>query len=474
MSISKFLDENRKRRLKIAVVGDAIIDEYYQVEADRVSPEFPIPVMSRAKTEPDKVQPGGAANVAYQLSKFNVEVKLLSILDTESRFIMQEYGIDTTLSVPPYWIHKNFVPRKARYYNGDFALCRIDIESPNYGMDPKSRAKFINKDCEYEPECPYDPLTSLQDALERNLDSYDPDVIILSDYGKGVFNGRPPSERWFKRPIPTIVDPKNGPISRWKGCTIIKPNSKEAEKLSGRSDWYDQIMYFKRETGAQVVITQEGRGFVCAEPWYNYKCENKVVANSVIGAGDAFISFLAMGIGHELMLHEAALVAFRAGSLYVQKKYNTPISVQELTPDKYVLPEDLIKRDYKLVLANGCWDILHPGHISTLEFAKSKGDKLLVAVNTDNSVSQQNKSHPLVNSLESRMKMLAALECVDFVIPFDEETPLELIQKIKPDVLVKGSDWKDLVGSDIVKEVYSAPIVEGLSTTNIIQRIKKL
>jgi D-beta-D-heptose 7-phosphate kinase/D-beta-D-heptose 1-phosphate adenosyltransferase len=282
----------------------------------------------------------------------------------------------------------------------------------------------------------------------------------------------------------SIVDPKCGPLSKWKGCTIIKPNSEEAEKMSGETEWRKQADYFQDETDCTaVVITQAGHGVVGKigyDGYFEYYPEYEVMADSVVGAGDCFVAFLAMCMSHQMDLYDAIKVAFDAGRIYVQRRHNKPVSVSELQKfsepieSKFVTAEYLADRDYKLVFTNGVFDIMHAGHLETLAFAKSKGEKLVVAVNSDETVKKSKGENRPIIGCNDRMKLLAALECVDFVLEFSEKTPYNLIKKIEPDVLVKGLDWEgDVVGSDIVKEVHLAPFVEGLSTTNIVEKIKE-
>lgn len=440
-----------------------MIDQYFYVKADRVSPEFPIPVLEQSATLPASQVPGGAGNVCMQLRPWNCEVYFHGFLDTVISGLLSENGIWVNGTYLP---NHRAVPQKRRYYSGDFPLCRLDIEQPNYGL---SNAE----------------LRAIQRALFSQMTQMPPtEVVILSDYGKGVFNGDAAPKMWLDYyaaselcPI-TIVDPKGGPASRWKGCSIIKPNSKEAAEMSGTNDWQKQCAYFMEECACQaVVITQQGDGVVgnVLGREFEYRPVRNVKAESVIGAGDCFVSVLALSMAYGLDIVDAVEIAFEAGHIYVQRKHNRPVGPQELMPklaSKIVPAEDLAVRDFKLSFTNGVFDLLHPGHINTLEFAKSKGEKLVVGVNTDASAKRLNKNHDLVNELGYRMKMLAALECVDFVVEFDEDTPYNLIKTIRPDVLVKGAEYENPVGSDVVSEVYPAPMLDGFSTSNLIKKIK--
>lgn len=471
--IKEFLDKINQRQISVAVIGDAMVDEYYYVKVRKISPEFPIPVMHSDEEGPAYSLPGGAANVAYQFQHFNADVKLAAFVDQDARRVFEKAGLDLSRSLISSELR---IPRKRRFYSDDFPTYRWDVEQHQYGV------KDIKKKCfqlyERQHECK-------------------PDVVIFSDYDKGVFTeylhlliGEVPV---------TIVDPKNH-LDRWKGCTIFKPNSTEAsrlvEKIGRKSDRSDEQALALKEylRCKSVVITRGGAGVVGAwnQPFklggkdmegqatFEYAPPKMISSpDSVIGAGDCFMAFLAMAVGCGLSIPQAAEVAFLAGSLYVQSKHNEPItparllSLEDPVAAKFVTIEDLHKAKGSLVFTNGCFDILHSGHIQTLQFAKSKGDKLVVAVNSDESVSRLKPGRPIM-PLSERMRVVAALDCVDYVISFKEDTPREIIGKVKPDVLVKGGDYKpeEIVGAALVPQVYVAPLVEGISTTNILKKIK--
>lgn len=438
-------------RPRVAVVGDAMIDEYYQVEADKVSPEFPIPVLKSEDGEPHAVRPGGAANICSQLKRFNVDVSLFALTNERLKHALKGVNMEGCIS-------SRSVPVKKRYYSGDFPLCRIDQEKSCYGLDRQN-------------------LLLLQSSIFSKLSASGPyDVVVMSDYDKGMFRGLPEPVSMVGDVI-TVVDPKKAPLKRWKGCSIIKPNAKEAREMTGLSEWRDQCSAIIDETGCQaVVITNGGDGIVgnVQGSLFEYRPEFSVPARSVVGAGDCFVAFLAMCMCHSIDIRRAASIAFEACSLYVQQPYNLPVRPYQLYPDKFVDPRDLADRDFSLAFTNGCFDILHPGHVELLNQAKGSADMLAVALNSDESVKRLNKGHPLVNGIEHRKTMLAALGCVDFVLEFDEDTPYELIKRIRPDVLVKGADWPDPVGSDLVSEVVSVPLVEGHSTSESIKKIAGL
>jgi len=446
--VNELLQRMYDFRPKVAVCGDAMVDEYYEVRADKVSPEFPIPVLLSDRNIPVSVSPGGASNVCAQMRNFNVDASLFAL--TNERIKKMSAGVNMEGC-----IFARRVPVKRRYYSGGFPLCRLDEETKNYGLSD-------------------DSLKDLQAKILGRLFSSGPyDVVVFSDYDKGFFCGVSDLASRVGDAI-TIVDPKHGPLERWSGCTIIKPNAKEARELTGFDDWRDQCAQIMDRTGCQaVVITNAGEGVfgnVQGIP-FEHRPQSPVSARSVIGAGDCFVAFLAMCMCHSIDIRRAVSIAFEACSVYVSNDENRPLYPYQIADTKFIDPRMLACRDFSLAFSNGCFDVLHPGHVELLSYAKSRADALVVALNTDESVALQNKSHPLVNDLSYRKSMVAALGCVDFVLDFAEPTPYEIIKRVMPDVLVKGSDWPDPVGSDLVREVCSFGLVGGHSTTEVIRKI---
>lgn len=456
-ALNNFLNLDEQRKLCIGVCGDAMLDQYYDVRVKKISPEFPIPVM-HSETDECLSYPGGAANVAYQFKNFNVDASLIAFSDIEATSCFQEKGINADLCL----LIENLIPRKKRFYSEDFPTYRWDVEKSSYGL-----GSDLDKTCKV-----------LFEKAKNHVKNFD--ALIFSDYDKGVLN-KHLNALIDLVPI-TVIDPKCGDVYRWKNCTVFKPNASEAIALTGCKNLNDAGKKLYDELNCKaVIITQAGNGvsiFDSSGIQEIRPTKKLPTAESVIGAGDCFTAFLTMSLAHGMSVYNAATVAWNAGVLYVMNRHNKPLNKFDLQKvfDKScskinILPEN--KRDYKLVFTNGCFDILHAGHIETLKFAKSLGDKLLVAVNTDESVAENKPGRPYVK-LEDRMKLLASLEFVDFVVPFSEKTPLNLIQTIKPDVLVKGSEYEkeNIVGYGIVPEIVVAPMVQGLSTTNLIDKIK--
>ena len=451
--LQKFLQKNRQHRLNIHVLGDAMIDEYYEVKVNRISPEFPMPIMWSPRDEPRR-RPGGAANVAYQFKNFNATATLHCFPDKNAQDVFVDHGVNP-------W---NFVdvratlPVKRRFLDGKVQITRHDIESPLCGLSEDVIDFYTDSLC--------------QDIVKHKMN---PAVAIFSDYNKGFFNSdeRNLLEKYHNSI--TIVDPKKGPLRKWRGCTIFKPNKKEATELTGRTKWQEQAKELQNYLECEsVVITDGGHKVsgVWRDEFFCFRPDKTVEVESVIGAGDTFCVFLALAVGHGFTVPEAAEIAWTAGSVYVQNNLNRPIVPAELSPTSIVDPQDLAQRDFKLVFTNGCFDLLHEGHLQTLRFAREKGDKLVVALNSDESVKRLKGDDRPVKSLEQRMSVVAALGMVDFVVSFSKDTPLEVIKKIKPDVLVKGDGYciDSVVGADVVPEVFIAPTVDGISTTRFVEK----
>lgn len=455
--INEFLSRNRSTRKKIACVGDGMVDEYHLVSVNRISPEFPMPIMTSKDRTPIR-KPGGAANVANQFKYFNVDTQVVCFIDGLLEPVLHEHGLKYSVNgfEPHIGFENSHVPVKHRFLDGVVQVVRWDVERPCYGLNLKS-------------------LTAYQKSVhEYMFAKIKPDVVVLSDYDKGFFHG---DDNWidFFPDAITIVDPKNGPISKWQGCSIFKPNKKEAEQLTGLTKWKDQCKKLARELRCRaVVITDGSRGVhgIWDDELFDFMPCTEVEAMSVVGAGDCFVAGLAMAVAHGFQRDEAAEIAYQMGSQYVRHSFNRPITPAEMSVNKIVHPEDLANRDFRLVFTNGCFDLLTLGHVQCLEYARAQGEKLVVAVNSDESVKRLKGPDRPITPLNERMAVLAALESVDFVMSFDENTPLNIIKTCKPDLVVKGGDYhpSDVVGKEVCP-VKIFPLVESQSTSGKIEII---
>jgi D-beta-D-heptose 7-phosphate kinase/D-beta-D-heptose 1-phosphate adenosyltransferase len=462
MNVQQLLNKNFSYRPNILVIGDSMIDEYYDVVVNRISPEAPILIMKSDLDLPNKVRPGGSANVAYQFRHWNVDCTLLSVMSSKDVEIFENNHliVEPILSEIP-------LPRKKRFHQLQ-ELIRWDVEKSDYNLDYTKKL-----------------ICKLEQMLKASVSTRPYDVVILSDYDKGIFKDFGLTQQIITvchtYGVSTIVDPKNEPIEKWSGCSIFKPNTVEAGRFTGTNILQEQVFKLADKLyRSNIVVTAGGdgvAGFDCSvtDSYIEYRSPHKINPESVIGAGDCFIAHLALSFSHGFSLEDCIVLAFKAGEVYVQRKHNKPVGPLEIQDSKYVDPRTLLQRNFKLVFTNGCFDILHTGHVKTLEFAKSKGDKLVVALNTDESVKKiKGESRP-INCLANRKEMLASLHCVDYIIDFSEDSPYNVIKMIKPDVLVKGGDYtiNTVRSAELVPEVYLSPLVEGCSTTKIIQKIKE-
>lgn len=471
--IRNFLDQNKKRRLTVFVVGDCMVDEYYSVSANRISPEFPIQVL-RSDSGPPLAVPGGAANVAHQFKHFNVDCHLFGCLNDYAREVYARF---------PFQVHSvngKTVPIKRRLYDGNHPLTRWDIEDTTYGIEMSQVT---------------DEFVSL---FQEQTKKTKPDFVIFADYNKGLFHQDVAAKLiqiCRENHIRTIVDPKEE-MGKWKGCTYFKPNAKEAKAMTVSGMLWSQILEIKQQTECEaVIVTQSGEGVhiyngsgteISDRNYQFIEGKERFEVQSVIGAGDCFSAFLAMGLCHFNNIENAVKLAYDAGCIYVQNRYNTPINRFDLIRyrdavgakviDVKDLP-DLTGKD--VVVTNGCFDLLHAGHVELLNWAKAHGDVLIVAVNDDESVQRLKGEFRPINSIDKRLKLLSNLQCVDFVFPFKEDTPQEIYQQIADQIgqfrfLVKGGDYvaDDVVGRDLATEVAIFPTVVGLSTTNILEKVK--
>ena len=454
--LHKFLKRIHARQPEIHCVGDAMLDVYHDVDIQRISPEHPVPVM-RAAGNPVKL-PGGAANVAHQFKHLNANIRLICHADIDSMALFSRLGIPMRATFP-----RDFqLPVKTRFLSsGQQIAPRLDQEKPLYGLSQETLDTWSE---------------SLMELMAREPL---PEVAILSDYDKGLFASDVirPFDLYRDKTI-TIVDPKKGPFEKWEGCTIFKPNAKEARELTGYTDWRVQVEFLKNRLGCQaVVITQSSDGIVGLDrnEIFEYKPAQRGPARNVTGAGDCFAAFFAAAIAHAFSVREAAEIACEAATAYVHQDLGIPLCPADIVPGKIVRPWDLRRRGFRLAFTNGCFDVLHQGHLETLKFAKSKGERLVVAVNSDESVRRlKGQGRPVV-PLQHRMAILAALEYVDYVTSFEEDTPMEAILSCRPEVLVKGGDYKegDILGRDVVEEVHVAPLFPDAHSSDFLLRSRQ-
>lgn len=465
----------------ILVVGDVMLDTYYTGEVKRISPEAPVPVFLK-KNERSVL--GGAANVAANLVAAGQHVFMMTIVGNDKNgekliHAFAKKGIDTSMIVS---LERNTTEKTRFLASNNQQVLRLDVED-TFPLE--------HQDCE-----------KLMEIFNKQIDKFD--LIILSDYLKGLLTYEFTQgilQIAKEKGIPAIVDVKDKNIDKYKGAYLLKPNLKELHDLTGlRVDTDEYIIEASKQLRElcqtkYILTTCGARGMVLVgeETPYFIESAGKEVFD-VTGAGDTTIAYLAACMVNEFEMKDAVNLANYAAGIQVSKVGTSSVywkEIREYLTDKEdasthkILSDkaiDLFReehKDKKIVFTNGCFDLLHIGHLRYMQEASALGDILVVGLNSDASVKRLKGSERPINNQNDRAEMLSALEFVDYVVIFDDDTPYELIKKIQPDVLVKGGDYnpENVVGKDIVEarggELKLLPFIEGKSTTNIINRIKE-
>ena len=475
---------------RLLVVGDLILDRYVWGEAERISPEGPIAVLTQTSEES---RPGGAGNVVAALQHLGARVGCCGVVgdDAGGRELSEAVhgccGEATLIIVDgarPTTVKTRFIGHVQSARRASQHMLRVDAESCDV-VAPETETQIL-------------------EFLRRAEPPFD--AVILSDYDKGCLTPAVASEAIRlarEHDIPVIADPKLGrDYAVYAGATAITPNRFEAETATGvviRD--HDSMAAAAGKLIADfdlrcAIITLDRDGmFLCAEQeeGTHLHTEPREVYD-VTGAGDMVVSVLGLMVGARTDFHDAARIANVAAGIEVGKVGAAPVSrdelVRELRGREHSLPlklkteaqllealQEHRRRNETIVFTNGCFDLLHVGHIKYLQLARRHGDLLVVGMNSDASIrAQKGPTRPILDE-EDRAQILAALEDVDYIVIFGSETPQELIERVRPDVLVKGEDWREkgVVGREFVESyggrVVLAPLVDGISTTDILQRI---
>jgi D-beta-D-heptose 7-phosphate kinase / D-beta-D-heptose 1-phosphate adenosyltransferase len=462
-------------KAKVLIAGDVILDRYLHGDTTRISPEAPVPVVHVIETEE---RPGGAGNVALNISKLGVQACLVGVTGKDdSSDLLEKYLSNENVECKFIRQDGFQTVTKLRVLSQHQQLIRLDYEANAIQVDvEKINALFI------------------QQLRETK-------VVVLSDYAKGSLRDiNNLIQQARDNGCTVLIDPKGIDFSRYQGASVLTPNVKEFEMVVGKCDDIDEIVskgkaLCKTLELAALLVTRGKDGMTLIrqdEPPVHLPSRALDVFD-VTGAGDTVIATLAAAIasGHD-MVHATAL-ANEAAGLVVAKLGTACVTVKELNravmehhvKNKGILDDahlmsvvnEIKKQGETLVMTNGCFDILHAGHVQYLQHAKQLGDYLLVAVNDDASVSRLKGDKRPVNQLADRMTVLDALEAVDWVIPFADDTPENLINKVLPEILVKGGDYQinEIAGADAViknkGEVKILPLLEGCSTSRIIENI---
>ncbi|MCV3471001.1 D-glycero-beta-D-manno-heptose-7-phosphate kinase [Campylobacter sp. CNRCH_2015_0814] len=452
------LDFLSSKKPKILVVGDFMVDHYIWCDCTRISPEAPVMVM---KSQKEDKRLGGAGNVYANLKSLGAEVFALGLVgDDESGRFLKE-NLNAKLLVEK----DRKTPLKSRVLSHSQQVLRLDDEND---FDTKLEDEIIK---------------------EYKKIAKDYDAIVLSDYAKGILTSKVTKaliEHANTLNLPILIDPKGSDFSKYQNATLLTPNKKEAIQALGveKIDNLEKALKKLKDdlNLAYSIITLSEEGIALFDEKLHIIPAKALEVYDVTGAGDSVIAMLAYALALKVDIVKACELANDAAAVVVAKVGSVSVSLEEIKnlkkasfEDKIKSKEELVKllQDQKVVFTNGCFDIMHYGHIKYLEKAKKLGDILVVGLNSDESVKRLKGNSRPINLEFQRACMLASMYFVDYVVIFDEDTPYELIEFLKPDVLVKGADYKDkeVVGSNLVKKVELIDFEDGFSTTNIINRI---
>ncbi len=462
---------------RVLVVGDLMLDRYWHGATERISPEAPVPVVH---VRDEEGRAGGSGNVAVNIAALGGQVSLLGLVGDDHAADSLEAGLKKA-GVRTWLFRESAYPTitKLRVISRHQQLIRLDFEDGFPDHDPA------------------DMLRRFRALLAEH------DVVVLSDYGKGTLAD---PQAWIslarEAKVPVLVDPKGLDFSRYRGAALVTPNLSEFEAVAGACEGVEQMEQAARRLAADcglqhLLVTrgEQGMSLFSGEGDVHHLPTRAQEVFDVTGAGDTVIATLATALAAGQSMESATALANLAAGIVVGKLGTASVSAAELEhalqeqrlAEHGVVTEDVLadlvaaarNRGERIVFTNGCFDLLHAGHVTYLEQASRLGDRLIVAVNVDETVRQLKGPERPVNPLENRMHVLAALGFVDWVVPFAEETPERLICRLKPDLLVKGGDNDPdaIPGAACVREaggeVRVLDYVEGVSTTAIVDSITR-
>jgi D-beta-D-heptose 7-phosphate kinase/D-beta-D-heptose 1-phosphate adenosyltransferase len=474
--------------VRVLCVGDVMLDRFVSGQVKRISPESPVPILSISGT---KSFPGGAANVARNIASLGGLCTLVGVVGQDA--VARE-------------LHETM-----RAIDGlTCAFCA----TPDRPTSEKIRfvahgQHMLRADAEVTDPIGHEIAKELIESIENLASAHD--VMVLSDYAKGLLTDevvRACIEIAQRQHLPIVVDPKSVNLRRYAGATVITPNSKEVLDATGIDPTEDDGR--AEEAGSAilgsagveaVLLTRAHRGMTlvrAAGPPLHIEASAREVFD-VVGAGDTVIATLSLALGAKLDLPESARLANFAAGVVVGKRGTATVTQTELADEvlrlsrgslqslqnKIMSREDAIelartwrRNGFKVGFTNGCFDILHVGHLAILAFSRQNSGRLIVAVNSDASVRRLKEAGRPINSESDRAMVLAALSAVDAVVVFDEETPLALIEELNPDVLIKGADYTidNIVGARHVLsyggKVLTCELVPGKSTTRVVNVLR--
>ena len=461
---------------RVLVVGDVMLDRYWHGATSRISPEAPVPVVRIGQVED---RPGGAGNVALNIASLGAPAWLIAATGEDEA----ADSLQTRLEAAGVYCDFARMPdaptiTKLRVVSQHQQLIRLDHEEAFRSLSS-------------------DILEEKTAALLENIGA-----MILSDYNKGTLQNHQQLIQMARvRNIPVLVDPKGTDFERYRGATVITPNLHEFETVVGHckdeQDLVNKGQKLMQELELEALLitrSEHGMTLICKDRQEVHLPARAREVFDVTGAGDTVISTLAAALAAGSELPQAAAIANIAAGIVVGKLGTATISMPELrrevnrelgaergvvTKDQLTIAiEDARAHGEKIVFTNGCFDIIHAGHVGYLEQARKQGDRLVLAINSDASVKRLKGEGRPINSEDRRMAVLAGLEAVDWVVVFNEDTPENLLRMVKPDVLVKGGDYSidEVVGAPIVYEyggdVKVLAFLDNCSTTAIVEKIR--
>ncbi|MGB2078986.1 MAG: bifunctional D-glycero-beta-D-manno-heptose-7-phosphate kinase/D-glycero-beta-D-manno-heptose 1-phosphate adenylyltransferase HldE [Vibrio sp.] len=463
-------------RSGVLIIGDVMLDRYWYGPTGRISPEAPVPVV---KVDQSEERPGGAANVAMNIAALGGQATLVGLTgqDEPAQVLAEKLS---SLKVVCDFVALDSLPTitKLRVMSRGQQLIRLDFEDSFQGVEAHH----------------------LSERLAKHVESVN--AVIFSDYGKGALEHvQALIQQANQAKVPVFIDPKGSDFERYRGATLLTPNLSEFEAVVGKVQGDDDLVekanqLIEKYDLQALLVTRSEHGMSLIQrgqkPFHLPTLAKEVF--DVTGAGDTVISVLAASVAAGKPLDESCALANAAAGVVVGKLGTSTLSTIELAEavhgskdtDFGVMTEDALLQAVKqaracgekIVMTNGCFDILHAGHVSYLNHAAELGTRLIVAVNTDDSVKRLKGPGRPVNSTDRRMAVLAGLGAVDWVVPFDEDTPQRLIATVLPDILVKGGDYKieEIAGGEEViaagGEVRVLNFENGCSTTEIIKAIQ--
>ena len=471
--------ELQNKSPKILVIGDLMIDHYLWGSCERISPEAPVQVVN---VDRESTVLGGAGNVINNLNSLGAEVDVISVIgdckvSEELKGLLTDIKVDTQYLIT----QKNRVAsKKSRIIAAHQQVVRYDRES----------TEEINNNSQI----------AILEFFKAIVNNYD--VILLSDYGKGVLTFE------LTQSLITIanenekkllVDPKGLNYSKYNGAYLLTPNKKEASEatnsvIKDNKSLTQAIKILKKQCNLEVsLITLSDQGVAIFDNELRIHPTVAIEVFDVTGAGDTILASLGFALSCNKNIDQAVKFANLASGVVVGKIGSATATLNEIieyesslnksSSDEHIktwdeisyIVSELKNKDKKIIFTNGCFDILHIGHIKYLEKSKSFGDILILGLNSDDSIRRLKGKNRPINTQTDRAYILASLEVVDYLVIFDEDTPFDLIKLIKPDVLVKGADYegKEVAGHDIAKELKLVKFIDGKSTTKTIERIKK-